>query len=58
MHPHILYLALALTYGNAAVRSFREHNWYDAIHQTIAALIYACLAGLSLLPVAFLTDDI
>jgi hypothetical protein len=57
MHPHILYLALAVTYGNAAVKSFREHRWNDAIHQTIAAAVYACLAGLSLLPAAFLTPD-
>jgi hypothetical protein len=57
MHP-TLYFALALTYADAAIRSFRARSWSRAIREAITALIYACLAILSLLPAAVLTNDI
>ena len=54
MHP-TLYLILSISYAEAAVRSAREGNWHDAVHQAIAAVIYACLAVLTAAPAFLMT---
>jgi hypothetical protein len=56
MAHHLLYLALAISSAEAAIRSFREGNWRDAVHQAIAATIYACLAFVSSLQAMGVSD--